>query len=150
MWLDVILAYLHFTSIFLLFSFLVVETMMMRGPLDAPAVRLLGRVDLWFFGSAIAALATGFSRLAWGAKGAEFYLSSWPFYVKLTLFVAVGAISVGPTLRFIRWRRMFERDAAWKVPDAERRLVRRLVMIEVHLAALIPLAAVIMSRGLGR
>lgn len=150
MWLDAILAYLHFTSIFLLFSFLVVETMMMRGALDAPAVRLLGRVDLWFFGSAIAALATGFSRLAWGAKGPDFYLSSWPFYVKLTLFVAVGVVSVAPTLRFIRWRRMFERDPAWKVPDTERRLVRRLVMIEVHLAALIPLAAVIMSRGLGR
>jgi uncharacterized membrane protein len=28
--------------------------------------------------------------------------------------------------------------------------VRRLVMIEVHLAALIPLVAVIMARGLGR
>lgn len=150
MWLDAVLAYLHFTSIFLLFSFLVVETMMMRGALDAPAVRLLGRVDLWFFGSAIAALATGFSRLAWGAKGPEFYLSAWPFYVKLALFVAVGMVSVAPTLRFIRWRRMFERDPAWKVPDGERRLVRRLVMLEVHLAALIPLAAVIMSRGLGR
>jgi putative membrane protein len=150
MWLDAILAYLHFTSIFLLFSFLVVETMMMRGALDAPAVRLLGRVDLWFFGSAIAALATGFSRLAWGAKGPDFYLSSWPFYVKITLFVAVAIVSVGPTLRFIRWRRMFERDPAWEVPDAERRLVRRLVMVEVHLAALIPLFAVIMARGLAR
>jgi putative membrane protein len=150
MWLDAFLAYLHFTAIFLVFSFLVVETMMMRGALDAPAVRILGRVDLWFFGSAIAALATGFMRLVWGAKGPDFYLSSWPLYVKLALFVAVGIVSVGPTLRFIRWRRMFERDPAWKVPDAERRLVRRLVMVEVHLAAFIPLVAVIMSRGLGR
>jgi putative membrane protein len=150
MWLDAFLAYLHFTAIFLVFSFLVVETMMMRGALDAPAVRLLGRVDLWFFGSAIAALATGFMRLVWGAKGPDFYLASWPLYVKLALFVAVGIVSVGPTLRFVRWRRMFERDPAWTVPDDERRLVRRLVMVEVHLAAFIPLAAVIMSRGLGR
>jgi putative membrane protein len=149
-WLDAILAYLHYTAIFLLFSFLVVETMMMRGALDATAVRLLGRVDIWFFGSAIAALATGLLRLVFGAKGPDFYLSSWPIYVKIALFVAVGVISVGPTLRFIRWRRMFDRDAAWRVPDAERRLVRRLIMIEVHLAAFIPLVAVIMSRGLGR
>jgi len=150
MWLDAILAYLHFMAIFLLFSFLTVETMMMRGALDAPAVRLLGRVDIWYFGSGIAALATGFLRLVWGVKGAEFYLTAWPLYVKLALFLAVGVLSVSPTLRFIRWRRMFERDAAWSVPDGERRLVRRLVMIEVHLAALIPLAAVIMSRGLAR
>ena len=149
MWLDAILAYLHFTAIFLLFSFLVVETMMMRGALDAPAVRLLGRVDIWYFGAAIAVLATGFMRLVWGAKGAEFYLSAWPIYVKVGLFLAVGMISVGPTLRFIQWRRLFERDAAWRVPDAERRHVRRLIMLEVHLAALIPLFAVIMARGLG-
>jgi putative membrane protein len=94
-------------------------------------------------------LATGFARLVWGAKGADFYLSAWPIYVKVGLFLAVGMISVGPTLRFIRWRRMFERDAAWRVPDAERCHVRRLIMIEVHLAALIPLFAVIMARGLG-
>ena len=150
MWLDAILAYLHFTAVFLLFSFMVVETMMMRGPLDAASVRVLGRVDIWFFGSAIAALATGFLRLAWGAKGPDFYLTSWPIYVKVALFLAVGIISVWPTLRFIRWRRMFERDPAWKVPDGERRLVRRLIMVEVHLAALIPLVAVVMSRGLAR
>lgn len=150
MWLDAILAYLHFTAVFLLFSFMVVETMMMRGSLDAAAVRVLGRVDIWFFGSAIAALVTGFLRLVWGAKGPDFYLASWPIYVKVALFLAIGIISVWPTLRFIQWRRMFERDPAWKVPDDERRLVRRLIMVEVHLAALIPLVAVVMSRGLGR
>lgn len=150
MWLDAILAYLHFTAVFLLFSFMVVETMMMRGPLDAASVRVLGRVDIWFFGSAIAALVTGFLRLVWGAKGPDFYLASWPIYVKVALFLAVGIISVWPTLRFIRWRRMLERDPAWKVPDGERRLVRRLIMVEVHLAALIPLVAVVMSRGLAR
>lgn len=149
MWLDAILAYLHFTSIFVFFSFLVVETMMLRGLLDEKAVRLLGRVDIWYFGAAIAVLVTGFSRLVWGAKGPDFYLSSWPIYVKLALFLAVGILSVGPTLRFIHWRRMFERDAAWSVPEPERKLARRVVMIEVHLAALIPLFAVIMARGLG-
>ena len=149
MWIDAILAYLHFTAIFVFFSFLVVETMMMRGALDGVAVRLLGRVDLWYFGAAIAVLITGFLRLVYGAKGADFYLSSWPIYVKLGLFLLVGILSVGPTLRFIQWRRMFERDAAWSVPQEERRRVRRTIMIEVHLAAVIPLFAVIMARGLG-
>ena len=149
MWLDAILAYLHFTSIFVFFSFLVVETMMLRGMLDEKAVRLLGRVDIWYFGAAIAVLVTGFSRLVWGAKGPDFYLTSWPIYVKLALFLAVGILSVGPTLRFIHWRRMFERDASWSVPEAEKKRARRIVMVEVHLAALIPLFAVIMARGLG-
>ena len=148
--LDAILAYLHFAAIFILFSFLSVQLLMLRGALDARAIRLLGRVDLWYFGAAIAVLLTGFLRLGLGAKGADFYLGSWPFYVKLALFVAVGLLSVQPTLTYVRWRRAFDHDPAWQLAEAERKRVRRLVMIEVHLAALIPLFAVIMSRGLGR
>ena len=148
--LDAILAYLHFSAIFILFAFLSVELVMLRDPLDAAGIRKLARIDLWYFGAAMAVLLTGFLRLGLGAKGADFYMGSWPFYVKIALFLAVGIMSVWPTLRFIRWRRMLERDAGWKVPEAERRLVRRLVMVELHLAAFIPLVAVIMSRGLGR
>jgi len=150
MWTDAILAYLHFTAIFVLFSFLVAEAVLFRGPLDPWVIRLLGRLDLWYFGSAIVVLATGFARLGFGVKGAEFYLSGWPIYVKLALFLAVGLISVGPTLRFIRWRRELDHDPGWRVDDAERRKVRRTIMIEIHIAALIPLVAVIMSRGLAR
>ena len=149
MWLDAMLAYLHYTAIFLLFAFLTVEVMLMRSDLDARTLRLLGRVDIWYFGSAIAALATGILRLTFGAKGAELYLNAWPFYLKFALFVTVGVISVQPTLTFVRWRRAFEHDAAWQVGTEEQARTRRLIMIEVHLAALIPLVAVIMSRGLG-
>ena len=149
LWLDAGLAYLHFTAIILVFAFLTVEVVLMRGTLEAAAIRLLGRVDLWYFGSAIAALATGFLRLVFGAKGADFYLSAWPIYVKFGLFLAVAVISVQPTLTYVRWRRALDHDAGWRVPDGERARMRRYLMMEVHLAALIPLFAVIMSRGLG-
>lgn len=148
--LDAILAYLHFAAIFTLFAFLTAQAMLMREPLDHAGVRRLSRMDLWYFGSAMAALLTGFLRLGLGAKGAEFYMGSWPFYVKLGLFVAVGLISIKPTMTFIRWRKSFEHDAAWKLAPEEQAAMRKLVMIEVHLAALIPLFAVIMARGLGR
>ena len=147
--LDAILAYLNFSAIFILFAFLSVEAVMLRDPLDAAAIRKLGRIDLWYFGAAMAVLLTGFLRLGLGAKGADFYMGSWPFYVKIALFLAVGFISINPTMSFIRWRRALD-DGAWKLPGDEQRRVRRLVMIEVHLAALIPLFAVIMARGLGR
>ena len=148
--LDAVLAYLHFTAIFMLFAFMVVEVMLMRGTLDLERVLLLGRVDIWYFGSAAAALFTGFLRLGLGAKGAQFYTQDWPLYVKIGLFVVVGLISVKPTMTYIRWKRMMEKDAAWRVPDDERRTVRKLLMAQLHLAALIPVFAVIMARGLGR
>ena len=147
--LDAILAYLHYTAIFLLFAFMTVEVILMRGTLDLERVLMLGRYDLWYFGAAGAALFTGFLRLGLGAKGAPFYTDHWPLYVKIGLFVVVGLLSVKPTLAFIRWKRMMEKDPAWRVPEDERRSVRRTLVAEVHLAALIPVFAVMMARGLG-
>jgi len=150
MWLDAILAYLHFVAIFMLFAFLTTQAILIRAPLEARTVRLIGRTDLWYFGSAFAVLVTGFLRAVLGAKGADFYFNAWPIYAKIALFVAVGVISVKPTMTFIRWRRAQDDNASWQVPPDEQAKVRRLIMIEVHLAALIPIFAVIMSRGLGQ
>ena len=150
MWLDAILAYLHYIAIFTLASFMVLEMTIIRGPLDAATVRRLGRVDVVYFATAIVVLVTGFLRLVFGAKGPDFYLNAWPFYVKIGLFLAIAIVSVIPTLAFIRWRRMFDHDPAWKVPPAEQARMKRLIVVELHLGALIPLVAVIMSRGLAR
>ncbi len=150
MWLDAFLAYLHFISIFVLFGYLIVETVAIRGTLNAETIPRLARSDIIYFGAAMAVLATGFLRLAFGAKGPDYYLSWWPIYAKLGLFIVIAVISVTPTLAFIRWRRMVANDPSWQVPPAEQKKMRRLIAIELHLAALIPIFAVIMSRGLGR
>lgn len=150
MWLDAILAFLHYTAIFMLFGFLVAEAMLFRATLDGKTIRLLGRLDLWYFGSAIAALVTGFLRLVFGAKGPDFYLNAWPIYAKVGLFLVIAVVSVTPTLTFIKWRRALDHDPNWQVPEGERQRMRRFVMGQLHLAAVIPLIAVVMARGLGR
>ena len=150
MWLDAAIAYLHFAAIFTLFAFLTVQAMLLRGPLDERIVRLLGRADVWAAGGAGAVLVTGFLRAGLGAKGGDFYFNAWPIYVKIAMFVAVGLMSIKPTLAYIRWRKAYEQDSKWSVPAAEHAAMRKLVMIEVHVAALIPVFAVIMARGLGR
>lgn len=150
MWLDAILAFLHFAAIFTLFSFLTAQAVLLRAaPLDARLVRLLGRADVWAASAAGLTLVTGFLRAGLGAKGGDFYFNAWPIYVKIALFVVVGLISIKPTLAYIRWKKAIEQDAAWTVPPAEHAAMRKLVMIEVHIGALIPLVAVIMARGLG-
>ena len=149
MWLDALLAYLHFTAVFVLFAFVSIELVLLKGELAASAIRQLARMDVWYFGSAIVALITGFLRMMFGAKGPDFYLTAWPIYVKVALFLLVVLMSIRPTLAFVRWRRQLDHDAAWRVPAEEQRHMRRIVLIEVHIAALIPLVAVIMARGLG-
>jgi putative membrane protein len=149
-WLDAALAYLHFTAVFVLFAFLTVEVMLARGELDAKAVRLLCRVDLWYLGAAAVALATGVARAIWGAKGWEFYAGAWVFWAKVLSFAAVAALSIPPSTAFLRWRRRTDAEAAFVVPEDERRRMRRYLMWEVHVVALIPILAVMMSRGLAR
>lgn len=149
MTLDAVLAYLHYMAIFVLFAFLTAEAMLLLGPLDGHGIRLVARSDIGYAGSAVVALATGLARMYFGAKGAAFYLPQWAFHAKVAMFVVVALLSIKPTIAFIRWRRAVDRDAAWRVPPDEQARMRRLVMIEVHLAAAIPVFAVIMARGLG-
>jgi putative membrane protein len=109
----------------------------------------LARLDIVFFVSAIAALATGLLRLFFYAKGLDFYLPNLAFQLKMALYVTIALISIRPTTRFIRWRRAVA--AGGPVPAAaEVASVRRLIHVELALLALMPLMAVLMARGIGR
>ena len=146
---DTILAYLHFLSIIATVSVVVAESGLCRPGLDAKRLKLLARIDLWYLFMALAALATGFSRAIWGVKGWSFYSQNPLFWVKITLFVAVGLLSIIPTLRFIRWGKQFSSDSATVLADGEVQSMSRYITLELILLALIPLMATLMSRGFG-
>lgn len=148
MWLDAILAYLHFAAIFTLVWFLAKEWTLLRSAIDAIDFKRIANADLGFGLAAVAVLVTGALRVFYGAKGAAFYLHNPVFHVKVALFVVVGLVSIAPTLAFLRWRRAWREDAAFRVALWDVTRVRRFVMVELHLIALIPFAAVMMARGL--
>lgn len=149
MWTDAIFAYLHFAAIFTLLWFLAKEWTLLKAGADALDIRRLARADIGYFLAAMAVLATGLTRALAGAKPWVYYAANPVFHLKVTLFVVVALVSIKPTLVFIRWRKAFAADPAFRVDAREWRLARRLLMIELHIVALIPLAAVLMARGLG-
>ena len=149
MWNDAILAYLHFAAIFTLIWFLAKEWTLLRVGFANIDVERLASADAGFGITAGAVLVTGALRAAFGIKGWAFYAHNPAFHVKIGLFVLVGLISIAPTMKFLRWRKARRNDASFRVSELEWKSARRLLMIELHLVALIPLAAVIMSRGLG-
>jgi putative membrane protein len=148
MWTDAILAYLHFAAIFALIWFLAREWTLLRAGFSSVGVELLARADARFGIAAGLVLVTGALRAVFGVKGWAFYAQNPAFHVKIGLFVVVGLISIAPTLQFLRWRKALRNNAAFRVRETDWTSARRLVLIELHLVALIPLAAVIMSRGL--
>jgi len=63
--------------------------------------------------------------------------------------VAVGLISILPTIRFIRWSKHLAADASAVLSQREIAGTARFIYIELLLLALIPLCASLMARGVG-
>jgi putative membrane protein len=116
--------------------------------MNEAVVRRLGRLDLIYGLSALAVLLTGLARIDLGMKGSAWYWGNPWLHAKLALLVVIGALSIQPTRMFIRWRRALDAGAGLPPPQEVRR-VRRLVMWQAHLLALVPLAAVLLARGFG-
>jgi putative membrane protein len=146
---EPLITYLHYLAIVLISGFLVAEMVVCRPSLEAEQVRLLPRLDIFFFVGALLALATGLLRLFYYAKGVGFYLPNPFFLAKMALYIAIAMLSIKPTMTFIRWRRnMLETGALPPAPEIA--AARRLIHAEVVLLALMPLMAVLMARGIGR
>lgn len=146
---DAALAYLHYACILLLAGALSAEALLLRASPGAATITALVRADILYMVAAVLALASGTGRLLFGAKGMAFYLANPWFHTKLALFLVIGLISIGPTRCFLRWRRESNAKGAFIPATTEIVRTRRLVMLEVHLLALLPLAAVCMARGIG-
>lgn len=146
---SALIAYLHYVAMMSIAVILVVEYMICMPGMTGTRIRQLARIDLFYMIAAILALGSGAARVVWFGKGAAFYLHNPVFYVKLSLFVAVGLISVPPTLQYLRWLRGVKAGAAKVAADYQVQRVRRLVLVELVLFALIPLMATLMARGIG-
>jgi len=150
MTLEAILAYLHLLAILTMVVFIASEAALCRVQwLNAAVVERLTRVDMIYGIAAIAVLATGIARTWWGVKGTAWYWTNPLLHVKLGLFIIVGVLSIFPTLTFFRWRKTLR--STGKLPfEGDIKMTRRLVMLQAHLIALIPLVAVFLARGFGK
>jgi putative membrane protein len=147
--LEALLQYAHLLAILTLVVFISSEAALCRPEwLNATVVERLAKIDRIYGIAAGVVLATGVARIFLGAKGADWYLHNWLLHLKIGLFVVVGLVSIAPTLRFIRWRKALRQTGALPA-DEEVRKTRKLVMLQAHIIALIPLAAAFLARGFG-
>jgi putative membrane protein len=146
---DAVFAYLHYAAILTLASALGAEALLLRAHPGAATLRALARADALYGITAGAVLATGLLRLFLGAKAVEFYATNPVFWAKMALFALIALMSIPATVRIFGWRRALRSDPGFIPSAAEVQATRRLVFVESHVLALVPLAAVFMARGLG-
>ncbi|EQM69085.1 DUF2214 family protein [Pseudomonas tohonis] len=146
---QAIAAYLHYLSIFLLFSLLVLEHRLFKLPLDLERARSLIRVDIAYGLSAGLVLTTGLARVLWYGKGTEYYLKNSLFHAKIGLFILVALLSALPTFVFLNWRNELKAGQVPQVGPKTAKLVIMAIRLELLLALVIPLLAALMARGFG-
>lgn len=148
MWTDFLLASLHHVLVFALFAILTMEIVYARPGLDAVAVRKLGMVDAMYGTLAGVVLVVGVLRAIYGLKGWDYYADNILFWVKIGMFLAVGALSIPPTLAFLKWNRRLKANPADLPSDAEVKANRKWLHMETTLLILIPVVAAALARGM--
>lgn len=146
---DLVLAILHHLLVFSLAGIIAAEFVLIRNELSLSTLSRLARIDRHYGMIAMLIIVIGVARVFWGLKGWEFYVYNWVFWAKMAAFLAVGLLSIIPTVRFISWNRQAAADPGWRVPEAEYASVKNHMRWEAIVFLLIPVFAAAMARGYG-
>lgn len=146
---DLILAGLHHLVAFTLVGVFAAEFALLRPGLEGRYLGRLSAIDGAYGAVAGLMIVIGILRVIFGASGWEYYVFNWAFWAKMAAFAAMGAVSVIPTMAFIRWRRAYAADPGFSPPAVEVARMRQLLFVEAALVALVPIFAAAMARGYG-
>jgi putative membrane protein len=144
-----LMAFLHHILAFTLTACLVYEFIAYRKNMNIFEVRRIQRVDLAYGISAGLLLLVGLLRVFYFEKGINFYMNNPFFWAKMTAFIFVGLLSIGPTIRYIRWNRMLRQNEVPEILEPEYKRTRLLLWLEMSGIVIILLAAPMMARGIG-
>lgn len=147
MLLESILAYCHILAILSLTVFIASQAALCRSDwANAAAIRRLAVLDRWVTIFAAAVLLSGLARVQFSVKSAQWLWGQPLLHIKITLFAIMVGLGIFVHRDIRRWQRNL--DAAGILPDAAAlNRTRRLVMVEAHVMTLIPIAAVMLARG---
>lgn len=143
---DFVLAVIHHVLVFSIVAVLALQIALMRPGLGSEQVLRLSGYDMAYGTLAALVLIVGFVRVYFGAKGAAYYLGNHYFWGKISAFVIVGLISIGPTLRIRDWVRQTRKDPAFVPPQNDVMSMRRLMHAEGVFLFLVIVFAAAMAR----
>ncbi len=142
---EIILRYVHFISIFTIVGALVSEHLLLKAAMTRQEIRKLANIDSVYGIAALTLLGAGLTLwLGSIGKPAAYYSQNWIFHVKLTLFIAVGLLSIYPTVFFIKNRRGNSPEIV-VIPT----LIFWMIRLELLLLVIIPILAGLMAKGIG-
>ncbi len=146
---SALVAYVHYLCILLCFGALVFERLRLKVDLTRGETISIIVADIIYGLAGVMLILTGILRVRYFGQGAEFYTQNPLFWIKVASYIAVGLLSLYPTITYILWAIPLSRK---KLPVLSQDLVARfrlIINIELIGFSLIPLIATLMARGIG-
>ena len=146
---SALVAYVHYLGIIICFGALMFERIMLKINLSKNETISIIIADLVYGIAGLAILITGILRVKYYGQGGEFYTGNPIFWVKVSLYIVIGLISLYPTTTYILWAIPLSRN---NLPIISENLVKRFRLIittELVGFLVIPFFATLMSRGIG-
>ena len=146
---SALVAYFHYLGIILCFGALMFERITLKINLNKNEAISIIIADVIYGIAGLAILITGILRVKYYGQGGEFYTSNPIFWVKVSLYIVIGLLSLYPTTTYILWAIPLSKN---KLPVISEDLVKRfklIIVTELVGFAVIPFFATLMSRGIG-
>ena len=140
-------AFLHHLAFVALFVALAAEMVLLRQPFTLEVARRLQLYDGIYGAAAGIVLLAGGIRVFFLEKGYYYYLTNHAFLTKFALFLIVGAISVIPTIEYMRWRTETKAGKVPQVDPAKLVRIRKLIHWQLLGLMLMLFFAAWMARG---
>ena len=142
-------AYIHYLGIILCFGSLLYERIFLKIDLNKKEVINMIIADVIYGIAGLAILITGILRVKFFGQGGEFYLNNPIFWLKVSLYIIIGLLSLYPTTTYILWAIPLSKN---ELPNISADLVKRfkfIISTELIGFAVIPFFATLMARGIG-
>ena len=146
---SALVAYVHYLGIIFCFASLLFERLTLKVNLTRKETISMIIADVIYGLAGVALLITGILRVKYFGQGGEFYTGNPVFWIKVSLYILVGLLSLYPTTTYILWAIPLSKN---KLPEISENLVKRFRLIittELVGFATIPLFATLMARGVG-
>jgi len=146
---SALVAYVHYLGIILCFGALTYERIILKINLSKNEFISIILADVVYGIAGLAILITGILRVKYFGQGGEFYTSNPIFWIKVSLYIFIGLLSLYPTVTYVLWAIPLSKN---KLPVVSENLVKRFKLIittELVGFTVIPFFATLMSRGIG-
>ncbi len=146
---SALVAYVHYLSFMLCFAALALERILLKPSPDRNEAITIVAIDVIYGLAGLALLGSGILRVLYFGQGSDFYTNNPLFWIKISIFIVVGLLSLYPTITYILWIIPIRNGELPKVTSNLVARLRLILNIELVGFALVPFFATLMARGIG-